>query len=260
LKEVFVSYTTEDKTKAGKVKQILEANNITTFLFHDDLEVSAQWRTEILRHLNTSSALIAIVTENFANSFWANQEVGIAIGKGLPIIPLMFSDSATLRGFIETYQGIPVSESNLEEKVKRTIPAIEKGVSSTERQFYKDLAGILGRLTLRWQTYKSHTPNVKWIPEAIGEIKKNLRNESDALVKLMSDQTEIDFGVKSSSSTILSQIDLLDFFKIDFSLVYAEQVPQFQEFEHKGDQMSHTAQALRGWLQQTGKVSPQSQS
>lgn len=254
MKEAFVTYVTEDKAKAGKVKQILEANNVTAFLFHDDLEVSTQWRTEILRHLDTSSGLIAIVTENFAKSFWTNQEVGMAIAKGLPIIPLMFSGSTALRGFIEMYQGVPVSESNLEEAVKSTIPIINKGVSSTERSFYKDLAGVLGRLIVRWQTYKEHVSNVKWTPEAIKEIKDSFRGESEYLINLVSNETEIDFSVKATVTTIISQIDLFVFFKIDFTVVFAEQFSYFQELEHKGEQVSYTSQALRTWLEQTGKV------
>lgn len=63
MKEVFLSHVHEDKALAGKVKEILEANGVSAFLAHMDMEVSEEWRTEIFRHLETSSALIAIVTE-----------------------------------------------------------------------------------------------------------------------------------------------------------------------------------------------------
>jgi len=255
MKEAFLSYTHEDKSIAGKVKQILEANGVATFLFHDDLEVSTEWRTEILRHLDTSSAFIAIATENFSKSFWTNQEAGIAIAKGLPIIPLMLGKSTALRGFIEMYQGTLVSENNLEEAVKSTIPTINKGVASTERRFYKDLASVLSRLIIKWQIYRSHASNVKWTPEAIEEIKKSFRSEAESLVKLVSNEKEIDFGVKAQVTTIIGQIDLFAFSKINFGVVYAEQYSDFQELEKKGDQMSYTAQALRSWVQQTQKLS-----
>ncbi len=117
-----MSYAHENKALAGKVKQIIEAKGVSAFLAHEDLEVSEDWGAEILRRLDTCSALIAIVTEKFMGSVWANQEVGIGIDKGLPIIPLMFSGSTSLKGFLEMHQGIPVSESNLEEAVKSIIP------------------------------------------------------------------------------------------------------------------------------------------
>lgn len=122
MKEAFLSYAHENKALAGKVKQIIEAKGVSAFLAHEDLEVSEDWGAEILRRLDTCSALIAIVTEKFMGSVWANQEVGIGIDKGLPIIPLMFSGSTSLKGFLEMHQGIPVSESNLEEAVKSIIP------------------------------------------------------------------------------------------------------------------------------------------
>lgn len=254
MKEAFLSYAHEDKVLAGKVKQILETNGVSAFLAHEDLDVSEEWRIEILKHLDTSSALVAIVTDNFAKSVWANQEVGIAIAKGLTLIPLMVGGSTAMKGFLEMHQGIPVSESNLEEAVKSTIPRINKGVSSTERTFYKDLAGVLSRLIVRWQTYKGHVSNVKWTPEAIKEIKDSFRGESERLIHLVSNETEIDLSLNASARTIISQIDLFVFSKIDFTVIYGEQFSYFQELELKGEQVSYSSQALRTWLKQTGKV------
>ena len=255
MKEAFLSYAHEDKVLAGKVKQIIEANGVSAFLAHEDLEVSEDWRAEILKHLDTCSALIAIVTEKFRGSVWANQEVGIGIAKGLPMIPLMFGGSTALKGFLEMHQGIPVSDSNLEEAVKSVIPKIDEGTPSTERRFYGDLAGGLNRLIIRWQTYKSHLQNIKWTSDAVQEIKKSFRKESEDLLTLISNETEVDFGVKGMVTTIMSQVDQFALFKIDFNASYSEQIPQFQNFEFKGDQVLEPAKSLRGWLIQTHKVS-----
>jgi len=224
------------------------------FLFHDDLEVSAEWRQQILAHLDTSSALIAIVTENFANSIWANQEVGIAIGKGLSVIPLMFSGSSGLKGFIEMYQGIPVSETNLEQGVRNVIPVIEKGLSSSNRRVYEQLAIVLSRLITRWQIYKGHLPNVKWTPEVLDAVRETLRKESEQLLTLTSNGDEIDFGFKGQVSRIAALVDQFAFFKIDYSASYSQNLARFQDLEQIGDQISYGAQALHGWLKQTGKT------
>lgn len=249
LKEVFLSHAHEDKALAEKVKKILEANGVSAFLAHTDMEVSDEWRTEIFRHLETSSALIAVVTRDFSKSAWANQEVGIAFEKKLPLIPLLFDGSSVLKGVIEMYQGIPVSESSLEDVVKSTVPTINKGVPSAERKFYKNLAGLLSRLITRWETYKNHLQNVKWTPEAIEEIKKNLRTDREELLNLVSNEAEMDFGVKTQTTIIMSQIDVFVLFKINFNRPYGEIYGEFQELEGKGERISQTAQALRGWLQ-----------
>jgi len=248
MKEVFLSHAHEDKILAQKVKEILEANGISGFVAHMDVNVSVEWRAEILQHLETSSALIAIVTPNFAKSAWANQEVGIAFARKLSLIPLMFEGSE-LRGVLEMHQGKAVSETNLEQVVKSAIPTINHGVPSSQRRFYKNLADALGKIVLRWQNYKGEPSTVKWTPKAIEEIRKNFGSDKEKLLELVSSEPEIDFGVKSQTHAIMSQIDAFVFLKIDFNTPYFETYPQLQELDHKGEEMSYTAQALQGWLQ-----------
>jgi hypothetical protein len=109
MKEVFLSYHHEDKKIAAEVKSELKRAGFEGFLAHDDIEVSKEWRDEILTHLDSCSALTAIVTEHFAGSVWVNQEVGVAMGKRKPIVSLIFARSQALPGFLEMFQGIPVS-------------------------------------------------------------------------------------------------------------------------------------------------------
>lgn len=97
--EVFLSYHHDDKLLAANVRGQLESLGCVAFLAHEDIEVSAEWRAEILRHLDTCSGLIAIVTDNFSKSPWTNQEVGVVIGKTKPVVSLLFSSSRDLRGF-----------------------------------------------------------------------------------------------------------------------------------------------------------------
>jgi hypothetical protein len=93
--------------------------------------------------------------------------------------------------------------------------------------------------------------NAARTPEAVEEIKKNFREEAEAILKLMSEQSEINFNVNATVMTIRSQIDIFAFYKINFTRPYSEQVPGFQELENKGEQVSYSAQALRTWLKQT---------
>jgi nucleoside 2-deoxyribosyltransferase len=109
--EFFLAYHHEDSHLAGRVKQELERRGFSAFLAHDDIEPSTTWREEILKHLKSCMALVAIVTKRFADSSYANQEVGIVIGKGKPVISLNFSED--LPGFLESLQAIQTTESNL---------------------------------------------------------------------------------------------------------------------------------------------------
>lgn len=129
MKVVFLSYNHVDKEIAAEVKVELEKAGFGSFLAHDDIEVSKIWREEILKHLDSCSALMAIVTENFASSVWVNQEVGAVMAKGKPIVSLIFAGSQRLPGFLEMFQGIPVSSIN--DAVRKSLPTITKGPEQT---------------------------------------------------------------------------------------------------------------------------------
>lgn len=48
--------------------------------------------------------LLALLTEDFSQSKWADQEVGVAIGRGVHVIPVRMGKD--LYGFMERYQAI----------------------------------------------------------------------------------------------------------------------------------------------------------
>lgn len=39
----FISYQTADKQIAGRIKELLESIGITSFLAHEDIDVSEEW-------------------------------------------------------------------------------------------------------------------------------------------------------------------------------------------------------------------------
>jgi len=100
----------------------LELRGSTAFLAHDGIEISKTWREEILAHLKSCQALIAVVTPNFEKSTYANQEAGITLGRGKPVISPNFTKE--LPGFLESIQAVHVSEANLGAAVERAIKVI----------------------------------------------------------------------------------------------------------------------------------------
>jgi len=67
-KEVFLTYKEEDGDLAGNVKEYFERLGWEVFLAHEDIRPTEEWRAEILKHLDTCSALVAVVTPDFRNS------------------------------------------------------------------------------------------------------------------------------------------------------------------------------------------------
>jgi hypothetical protein len=120
--EIFISYATENKVLAGKIAALLIKRNIDAFLAHEDIEISEEWRGEILNHLRNDSILLALLTVEYQKSVWGNQEAGYVIGKGGKIIPLIVR-GIDLKdfGLIESYQGLVVDEKNLESCVDKIV-------------------------------------------------------------------------------------------------------------------------------------------
>jgi len=123
--EVFLSYSHADRNLAGEVAKLLEEKGIDVFLAHEDINISEEWREEILKHLKNCTLLIALLTPNFKESVWTNQEAGFALGRGAKIIPLIVGGTdIKVFGFLESLQGIHVKEDNLPDCIEKILKII----------------------------------------------------------------------------------------------------------------------------------------
>ncbi len=113
--EFFICYSSKDKELAGKIRDLLvNRKGVDVFLAHHDISISKEWRDEIHRHLESCTVLLALLTPNFENSVWANQEAGFALGKRKKVIPLIVEGSDIKKfGFLEEKQGVVIKEDNL---------------------------------------------------------------------------------------------------------------------------------------------------
>ena len=101
---VFLSHTAEYKTTATEVKEHLKHYGITCFVAHEDIQPLQEWQSEIEVALLTMDALIALLTEGFRGSDWTDQEIGVAIGRQVPIFPIRMGEDPY--GFIGMYQAL----------------------------------------------------------------------------------------------------------------------------------------------------------
>lgn len=107
--KIFISYSHLDKKLAGVIKGNLEFYYyFDVFLAHEDIEPSREWEAEIISQLKSCDAFIALLTNNFYDSEWTNQEVGIAVERGVQIIAL--NAGTNPQGFIKRYQALKHEE------------------------------------------------------------------------------------------------------------------------------------------------------
>ena len=83
---VFISHTSAFKDFANQLKSSLFEIGVSAFVAHDDIQPTLEWQRELVLALNSMHALIALVTKDFHESLWTNQEVGWAFGRGVSTI------------------------------------------------------------------------------------------------------------------------------------------------------------------------------
>jgi len=85
---VFLSHKSTIKKDAAELKGSLARCGIAAFVAHEDIEPTEQWHREIEYALSSMDALAALLTSDFHDSNWTDQEVGFALGRGVPLIPI----------------------------------------------------------------------------------------------------------------------------------------------------------------------------
>jgi TIR domain len=96
----FLSYQTADKKAAGRLKNVFAQVGIKSFLAHEDIAVSQEWRLKILEEIAKVDLFVCLISKSYMKSPWCVQESGVAAFRsGIAIIPLSL-DGTTPKGFI----------------------------------------------------------------------------------------------------------------------------------------------------------------
>jgi TIR domain len=110
---VFLSHQHANRLFVGQVKAVLaDRFGADAFVAHDDITPSKEWRSVIKFALDSCHALAAFLDASFHQSQWCDQEVGWALGRGVPIIPIrersLSRDLVGSGGFLDEHQEVPV--------------------------------------------------------------------------------------------------------------------------------------------------------
>jgi hypothetical protein len=101
---LFLSHLSSFKKTTGLLQATLRGYGISAFVAHVDIEPTREWQDEIEAGLFSMDALAAILMPGFKESNWTDQEVGIAVGRGVLVIPIM--RGLDPYGFVSKYQGL----------------------------------------------------------------------------------------------------------------------------------------------------------
>lgn len=102
---LFITHRDTHKSAAHALADELKYFGISAFVAHDTIEPDEEWQREIERALQSMEVMLALITDDFHESTWTNQEVGFALGSGIPVINLKLGNQDPL-GFIGKRQAI----------------------------------------------------------------------------------------------------------------------------------------------------------
>jgi hypothetical protein len=174
----FISYQTDDKVTAGKLRQELLRYDIDSFLAHEDLEVSSEWQDEILENIKKSTLFICLLSKNYLKSCFCMQESGMAILLKMTIIPLSLDDTVS-PGFISKFQSKKIPSLN------PTIADIFPGLLRYNRELginiIIDFIGYSG-------SYRSAEANFEYISPFINELTDK---QATSLIEKILDNNQI---------------------------------------------------------------------
>jgi hypothetical protein len=101
---LFLSHVSAHKAAVAALKMELQWLGVASFVAHEDIEPTLEWQAEIELALRTMDAMAALLTPEFHESSWTDQEVGVAVGRGVLVIPVRLPNNPY--GFIAKHQGL----------------------------------------------------------------------------------------------------------------------------------------------------------
>ena len=195
---LFISHRDEYKVQANQLARILESYGISSFVAHDSIQPMSIWQAEIIKGLETMEAMLAFVTNDFHESIWTNQEIGFALGRDIPIIPLKLQSNDP-EGFIGIQQALKSSLDNATRIAPEICDLISQKLGNRQR-----LQSSLIRVFLKSQNFDDTRERFDRMKNVVNEL-------SDSEVKGIVDGFRSNYQLHKSFHLTNSQNRLCQF-------------------------------------------------
>jgi hypothetical protein len=125
---LFLSHKAQVKKQTAELKESLQIFGVSSFVAHADIRPTKAWQDEIENALATMDGFVALMTADFHDSPWTDQEVGYALAKGVPIIAIKLGKDPY--GFIGKFQALSCSWSGAPNEIVKLLIKHDKMVSA----------------------------------------------------------------------------------------------------------------------------------
>jgi hypothetical protein len=109
---LFLSHVSKFKAEVAELEDALAMRGVAAFVAHEAIKPSLEWQKEIELALRSMDALAALITPDFHESDWTDQEIGWAFGRGLLVLPVRLGCDPY--GFAGKVQGVAGTFENPE--------------------------------------------------------------------------------------------------------------------------------------------------
>ena len=100
---IFISHADKDRREAAVLKDKLAKLGLDAFLAHSDIDGSEKWIPPLLHKLKECDIFLVLLSKNYHEAKYTDQESGMAIGYEKTIIPIRIDDTEPY-GFIAEFQ------------------------------------------------------------------------------------------------------------------------------------------------------------
>jgi len=111
---VFISHSAKDKWIAVQLDRMIQERKVTTFRDDRDIEGGAAIAEAIRVQMSECDEMLVLWTPQAINSVWVMQEVGMAFGMELHIVPIRYlTEVVTLPPVIRTVHAPELTERDV---------------------------------------------------------------------------------------------------------------------------------------------------
>jgi len=128
---LFITHLSAEKVLAAQLQEALLNYGISGFVAHNDIEPTLEWQSQIETALATADSLVALLHPAFHVSNWTDQEIGFAMGRGLPVFAVRFGQDPY--GFIGRFQGFTGGDKTPEILAREIFDAYRKNKQTQKR-------------------------------------------------------------------------------------------------------------------------------
>jgi hypothetical protein len=193
---LFISHISTQKSYVSAFRDALAEFGISGFVAHEDIAPSAEWEGEIETALTTMDAMTALLNPGFHASCWTDQEVGHAIGRGIPVFAVRCGEDPY--GFMGRLQALSGFGKSPEALARELFDVIVRHKQTSRR-----LAEALIELLKNSNTFARAKWNIGlleeatyWHPNFAAELRSAIKNN---------DQVESSWGVPARIDRLIAK-------------------------------------------------------